>query len=180
MKSDHCRNPGWLTDCTVLRCTWCSSEKELLHHCLDTPEPLLQLPRQPRTLPNQTGLKSAELLKDIIYHSLPDTSVLWGCRQLWRCKTVYFCDTAWTAASEPVRSSPPSGRNPTGADSLTQQRPARRHENSVRTEKTCTEFVKNHQRERRRYLAGSVGVQDFILDDKPQPLPLLLVALWPV
>ena len=31
-----------------------------------------------------------------------------------------------------------------------------------------------------RYLAGSVGVQHFVLDDEPQPLPLLLAALGAV
>lgn len=30
------------------------------------------------------------------------------------------------------------------------------------------------------YLAGSVRVQDFVLDDEPQPLPLLLVSFGPV
>lgn len=30
------------------------------------------------------------------------------------------------------------------------------------------------------YLAGGVGVENFILDDEPEPLPLLLVAFGPV
>lgn len=30
------------------------------------------------------------------------------------------------------------------------------------------------------YLTGGVGVENFILDDKPEPLPLLLVAFGPV
>lgn len=35
---------------------------------------------------------------------------------------------------------------------------------------------KNTKIRQSEYLAGGVGVQDFILNDEPQPLPLLLVA----
>lgn len=34
--------------------------------------------------------------------------------------------------------------------------------------------------EQSEYLTGSVGVEYFILNDKPQPLPVLLVAFRPV
>lgn len=33
---------------------------------------------------------------------------------------------------------------------------------------------------RRPYLTCSICVQDFVFDDKPQSLPLLLIALWPL
>lgn len=33
---------------------------------------------------------------------------------------------------------------------------------------------------KRPYLTCSVRVQDLVFDDKPQPLPLLLIALWPL
>lgn len=105
------------------------------------------------------------------------TSVQWGCRRLWRCKTACFCGTAWTAASAPARSSPPAGKTPAEADSPEPPRPSGRNKPSEHEK-----AEKNEEKQGRgvRYLAGSVGVQHFVLDDEPQPLPLLLVAFGAV
>lgn len=41
-------------------------------------------------------------------------------------------------------------------------------------------ILKKEQKKNVGYLTGRVGVENFILDDEPEPLPLLLVAFGPV
>lgn len=41
-------------------------------------------------------------------------------------------------------------------------------------------ILKKEQKKNGGYLTGRVGVENFILDDEPEPLPLLLVAFGPV
>lgn len=51
-----------------------------------------------------------------------------------------------------------------------------RNGNSAQTPASCTANPPPES----EYLAGSIRVEHLILDDKPKPLPVLLVALWPL